>query len=102
MFYFKEKFDEVEVYKFISCISLAASAAVFCTQPHVMYLNMARYKVKLILVFQLIYAFLNVSKLTSRYTVFVIYDDKSHYPSTVTKKTHMWGEYISAKLGEKI
>ena len=44
-------------------------------------------------------------KLISRYAVLVIYDDKSHYPSTynvLRKNGHMWGEYISAKLGEKI
>ena len=38
---------------------IAASAAVFCTQPRVIYLNMARYKVKLISVFQPIYDFSN-------------------------------------------
>ena len=36
-------------------------------------------------------------KLTSRYTVFVIYEDKSHYLSTYNvlwKNCHMKGEYI--------
>ena len=45
--------------------------------------------------------------MTSRYTVFVIYDDKSHYPSTynVLRKNKVICEennYISAKLSEKI
>ena len=65
--------------------AVAASAAVFCTQPRVILVNnKVRYKVKLILVFQLIYAFLNVYKikLNLRNNVFVIYDYKSHYPST--------------------
>ena len=70
-------------------VHLAASAALFCTQLHVIlvgpYLNMARCKEKLILVFSQFMHFFYISaniKLTFRYTVFVIYNDKSHYPST--------------------
>ena len=42
-------------------VDLAVSAVVFCTQ-HMILLIMARYRVKLISVFQLIYAFLNFWK----------------------------------------
>ena len=44
-------------------------------------------------------------KLTTRYTLFVMYDDKSPYPSTynVLPKTDICtGEYISDKFVDKI
>ena len=46
-------------------------------------------------------------KLTSRYTVFVIYEDKSHYPSTYNvlrkKQSYVRRIYrLSVKFGEKI
>ena len=43
-------------------------------------------------------------QLTSRHTMFVIYDDKLHYLytyNTLCKKSHR-GEYISDKLGDRI
>ena len=43
--------------------------------------------------------------MTSRYTVFVIYDDNHIIHPLITcyaKNSHMSGEYISAKLGGKI